>query len=433
MGRIAFFACSTALVLASGCSADDSARDERIGKMRGAIIGGSLDTTHQAVVALFGNQSACTATIVAVDGSTGYALTAAHCVNDPPQVVVQGNDYNSSSTIDYQVTDYQAHPSYNGQYYDFAMVKFIGASGSTPVIPAMTDAEDNLVDGSAVEFVGYGVTEFSNSNTKRYHVGGSLANVSALLLEYYQQNGGPCSGDSGGPSLSVVGGQERVSGVTSYGDENCTQFGASGRVSAVFDSFVQPFISGGGGGGSATCDQCAQGSTSGSAACADEWDSCAGNQACVDFVNCVGACGSNDACVDACVSQNQAGAQVYVTVINCICDDACPAECATECAGSGSGSTSTTSSSGVSSSGVGGAGTTSGDPAGVGGAAAGTTGAGAGDGETKGDDDDDDDDERSNDSEGGCSTNAGGAASPAWIVLAAAMAALTLRRRRHHD
>ena len=100
-----------------------------------------------------------------MNGTSGFALTAAHCVQlDTPQYVVQGNDYNASSAIVYPVVSYKAHPSYNQQVYDFGMVKFTGASGSTPIIPAMQASEDTLALGSVVNIIGYGITQNNNQN-----------------------------------------------------------------------------------------------------------------------------------------------------------------------------------------------------------------------------------------------------------------------------
>ncbi len=64
---------------------------------RQAIINGQLDTTHQAVVALIGRNSICSGTIVQTDPQRGigWVLTAAHCVDDVPQAIIQGNDFNS--------------------------------------------------------------------------------------------------------------------------------------------------------------------------------------------------------------------------------------------------------------------------------------------------------------------------------------------------
>ena len=89
-------------------------------------------------------------------GSGGYAAAlraaqldilrtiAAHC--DGMQYVLQGVDYNNPDAT-YPIIDHLDHPNYNQQVYDFQMVRFNGASGQTPVIPAMTPQDDNLGPG----------------------------------------------------------------------------------------------------------------------------------------------------------------------------------------------------------------------------------------------------------------------------------------------
>ncbi|MEJ7731076.1 MAG: trypsin-like serine protease [Polyangiaceae bacterium] len=403
MSRTVLFSCFALLAFpTAGCGSEPDPAPVRLGVLRGAIYGGTADTTHDAVVALFGDQSLCTATIIGKSGNTGYALTAAHCVEDPPQVLVQGDDYNSANAIVYNVTDYQADPQYNGGTHDFGMVTFSGASGA-PVIPAMTPAEDDLVGGSALEFVGYGVTENNNNNTLRRHVDGEVNDVDPLVFDYFQSDGGPCSGDSGGPSLSLVGGQQRVSGVTSYGGD-CWEDGVSGRASAVYNSFIAPYM--GGNPPPPGCDQCAGDAQQGGA-CSNAVQQCGNLPACVDLVDCLNGCPpDDDACVQACATQaGQPAVDAYTGIIDCICDTACVQECATECVGSSSSSSSSSSTSsstgGPSSAASTGAGA---GPGAGGGASPGVGVGGAGTSDDDDDDGDDDDGNRNNDadSEGSC-------------------------------
>ena len=236
-----------ALILVAGCGGEDELLyEEQVGKGESWIINGQLDTTHQAVVAAFTQNSACTGTIVHVNGSNAYVLTAAHCFGSGPiQWVAIGNDYNSSSAVWLEVQDYQVHPQYSPQQliYDFAILRASGASSATLVIPAMSVSEDNLSQGSPVTHVGYGLTSYPNGSTsKRHYTAGNLSQTTAMQLAYNQPVSGPCQGDSGGPNLANAGGGERVAGVISYGDEGCDQMGVSGRVSYVNSSFIQPFI-----------------------------------------------------------------------------------------------------------------------------------------------------------------------------------------------
>jgi hypothetical protein len=437
--------CATALLLASCTAGPVSPPGERVGRAPAFIYGGTKDTTHQAVVNLIsqpdnqGYFASCSGTIIKVSGTTGYVLTAAHCCagdSEDPWMVLQGNDYESPDA-QYMVTDVSAHPGYNGHTKDFCMVRFTGANGGTPFIPAMTPAQDDLQAGDVVEFVGYGVTDGPNGdyNTKRMHVSDALDSVTTYLLNYDQQPGGPCSGDSGGPSLSVVNGQEVVSGVTSFGDEACTQFGSSGRVSAVYDSFIAPYLSGEV--PAPTCDDCAQAAQNQGGTCAQATSACVNDDQCIGLADCLSNC-SDQACVDDCASQYSAGIDAYNAVIDCICNDACASECATECGGSSSSSSSATTSSSSTGSGsttsTGSGETTTGAGGGDPGTTAGAGGTGESSGSNGWSDDDDDDDDSGGDivETSACSAPAGrsgGAGAPAALGLALAGLALARRRR----
>ena len=57
-------------------------------------------------------------------------------------------------------------------------------------------------------------------------------------LYYSQVDGGPCQGDSGGPAFLTLGGTEYVSGVTSYGDGICAEYGISTAVQDFYDWII---------------------------------------------------------------------------------------------------------------------------------------------------------------------------------------------------
>jgi secreted trypsin-like serine protease len=247
VGRVAWLALAAALV---GCAdfEDELVDREAIDVADSEIINGTPDTTHQAVVALFSQQSGCTGTIIHTNPPAAWILTAAHCFgNGAIQVAVIGNDYNDPNQV-MSVVDYQIHPQYNPNSqnleFDFAILRTSGASSSTPVIAAMTPAEDNLVSGTPVEHVGYGLLSSSPeiSTSVRHHAFGNLNQVASVQISYAQPNSGPCSGDSGGPNLADAGGGQRVAGVVSFGDQECEQIGVSGRASSVYNSFIVPFI-----------------------------------------------------------------------------------------------------------------------------------------------------------------------------------------------
>ncbi len=241
---LAGFVGGLAAACSSGVAPRSTEQTEEPAEIELPIINGAIDTTHQAVVYVDAIPSFCTGTIIHVSGNYAYVLTAAHCMGFvTPTRVIQDDDVACASeqppTCDaiYPVEDALANPYYNGQANDFAMLKVSGATPSTPVIPAMSPAQDNLSVGSQVDNVGYGLVTYPfGQTTERHHLAATLDMASVLLLRYSQTTGGPCAGDSGGPTLST--GVERVAGVISSGDTGCEVYGLSGRVSAVYDSFI---------------------------------------------------------------------------------------------------------------------------------------------------------------------------------------------------
>ena len=217
-----------------------------LGKSMARIINGQLDFEHDAVVALFTGQSGCTGTIVHQADGHVYVLTAAHCFQfGAIEYVVVGDNYNSPDATALLVNDYQVHSQFSQQNlsYDFAMVRASSFQFQASVIPPLPPSLDTIQTGTPVEHVGYGVTSYPNgSTTQRHRTTGQIAQAATLQISYNQPQSGPCSGDSGGPNLVEIGGQEYVGGVTSYGDEGCAIQGVSGRVSAIYNSFIVPFI-----------------------------------------------------------------------------------------------------------------------------------------------------------------------------------------------
>ncbi len=343
MRRFAFPALVSLTALGLACS--DAGQDlpwkapPELGEIGSAIINGSPDNDHPAVMAVLSNYGACSGTMVDVSGNAGYVLTAAHCVDDPPQYVVQHKNYACIQSWNcdgiYPVTDYEAHSYYNGSVYDFAMLTVSGA-GSAPTIPAA--ATDSLNSSTPIKHVGYGQTEDGDNSTRHYY-NGVISILEDLLLYYgnYPNGpypGGPCFGDSGGPQLTMT--NEKVVGVSSFvGDNNCSTFGASGRVSRV-SGWIESYISGGGGGAPMDCDQCFTWSTSGSGPCADEVQDCFNHPDCSDLVDCLNGC-STQTCANQCAADHPSGTDVYLLIYDCVCDVGCVTECESDaiCQGSG--------------------------------------------------------------------------------------------------
>jgi uncharacterized protein (TIGR03382 family) len=202
-----------------GCSSDHGFPDERFAATESWIINGQIDTNHDAVVAVFAQQSGCTATLIHKDGNNAFGLTAAHCFGfGNLQVAVIGDDYNNPDAV-LDIFDHQIHPQYVPQEnsYDFAVFKTCGAGASTPIIPALRPEEDTLQVGSQIDHVGYGLLSYPNGSTSvRHH---AIGQVDQLAIT-----------------------RERVAGVISYGDQGCENYGVSGRVTSVYTNFIAPYI-----------------------------------------------------------------------------------------------------------------------------------------------------------------------------------------------
>ncbi len=435
MRRIVFTAAvlSSTALLPLACNVEQpELPKENVAKDDDAIIGGTLDTTNKAVMWVYNeNQGAsCTGTMIAKNGSTGYVLTAGHC--EGMTVVIQADDYqdcfdnnNPGCEGVYFVQQDTPHPNWNGDAgdgYDFRILRVNGATNA-PVVPAAQNP-DGISNGLAVEVSGYGVTENNNNNHVRRHVTETIQDYDALLIIADQNDGtGSCSGDSGGPVFH----NGHVVGVTSFGDQNCADYGAYGRVQAVYATWIAGVI---GQVVQPTCDDCFLDAQNN--ACSGASDACFNNQDCVDLNQCFGGCNGNQTCLQNCVDAHPTGWSLYSALIDCGCN-ACATECADECRGSSSTTTSgpgpqtSTSQIASSSAGMGGFG-----EGGSGEGAADSTGSGSK--KKKKDDDDDDDDETQTIDTCACATPGSPASGSTSGLLGlaglGALAGVLARRRR---
>jgi hypothetical protein len=267
LGAIALYA-----VAGSGCSAPAGGP---VASLRSPIAYGTADTAHTAVVALLSPVGStelqeCSGSVVAVNGSKGVVLTAAHCCNQyPPTLVVLANDYSPGEqylsggtpeppTYPVVAGSVSFDPQYatdDGLDHDFCLLQFSGAPASTATL-MLPSATDGLALNDAIDHVGYGQTNTSNTNSTR-RIGADTVNLelTSLILEWGQGGGGDtpgtCDGDSGGPALSPSGvaqGRQVVVGVTSYGpaDSTCAQetYGVASRVSSAMGAggFIATYL-----------------------------------------------------------------------------------------------------------------------------------------------------------------------------------------------
>jgi hypothetical protein len=339
MRSLAFVSSLLALLALTSCEeGGPSHQAERISQEDDAIVNGQLDTTHTAVVAVLGNNFECSGTIVQVKSGVGYVLTAAHCCTPSmvPEVVVVGNDYQSGqqhAVVGGSVLANSCYQSFPGSTDDVCMLKFSNAAG-LPVIPAMTPAEDNLAVGTDVTYVGYGLTAAppGGGNSKRRSVAKKIGQLDTYFVEYDSPGqSGTCEGDSGGPALALVSGQEVVAAVTSYGDQACQQLGASIRASAVYDTFIAPYLADQAPtpvcGWKADCQTCFNTSTDQAGPCGKSVATCLADAKCAALVQCYQTCGGVGSCNTTCSKNNLAGLPKYVAIEQCVCNSACSTAC----------------------------------------------------------------------------------------------------------
>lgn len=208
----------------------------------------------------------CTATLITPD----VLLTAAHCLDvarpraryfrqmDPADLAISFTDRprRTMPASAHEVAEVLIHPRYDRLrlVHDIALVRLVApVTDITPVPPLPAALGFSAQDvGLTADFAGFGLREDGGDGVK-LHIevdlvgpGCALASCDdggspATQVSYRQRDGGPCSGDSGGPLFIERGPMTFVGGVTSYGDAECTRYGVSVRADA-YEAFIYDFI-----------------------------------------------------------------------------------------------------------------------------------------------------------------------------------------------
>jgi uncharacterized protein (TIGR03382 family) len=241
------------LVLASGTAL--------AGPVQSPILGGTPTTSgeYPQTVAILLGGALCTGTLIAPD----WVLTAAHCVTPSELMVstqqqvtqlvsVHFNALRADQGTIVRAIDTIPDPMFNVNAlgsHDSGLIHL--ASKVTDIAPVKLNFDPAKAPvGVQVTMVGYGVSNTSTQQAGTEYVvqQTSVSCVpqvgdNANLLCFNQTSGqGKCNGDSGGPSfVTLDGGKLLEVGVTSFGDQNCQQFGADTRVDAE-KAFIQQHV-----------------------------------------------------------------------------------------------------------------------------------------------------------------------------------------------
>jgi V8-like Glu-specific endopeptidase len=192
------------------------------------IVGGRAEAGFPAVGALLTpGGSVCTATVIA----PRWILSAAHCFDDGDF----GYTFSTGPDMDRPqrrvgLSAIWRHPQWNSRalVHDIALAQLSGDPGVAPMGLA-----DDVRVGDTLLFVGYGLTDGRGWELgQKRSVEMPVTRLDATTFTYAVRGRNTCGGDSGGPAFRWVGGQMRVAGVTSYGDQNCQQYGVDTRVDA---------------------------------------------------------------------------------------------------------------------------------------------------------------------------------------------------------
>ena len=105
---------------------------------------------------------------------------------------------------------------------------------------------DSSFVGQNAVFVGYGITDGQSQWAgEKYSTIIPISEIYEGSFRYDHPTRNTCRGDSGGPALMTINGSEQLIGVTSWGDEDCLEFGVDTRVDVYFN-WVQDALVGAG-------------------------------------------------------------------------------------------------------------------------------------------------------------------------------------------
>jgi MYXO-CTERM domain-containing protein len=301
------------------------------------IVGGTLDTDHDAVVTVFSSIGRCSGTLIQANADgTGLVLTAAHCVAGAvgPFIFIIGDDISGGDAVGGEVVSAHVHPGYGGiaTGHDIAVLRVTGVPVGAAILEPLTPDEDHLGPGSDYLVIGFGTRDAAGTleTTRRHSARLRVHSVTFNRILSVWGDGTTCRGDSGGALVRVVGGRERLVGVHVTGAASCdmTQTSGAERV-----AFYADFIASVAEDRAPGCTTCV---IANEVSCFPAHIECGSDEDCFVYRSCLNACLDLDVpCANACIASNTAGAALYATTVGaCLCGAPCADTCTAECTGS---------------------------------------------------------------------------------------------------